>query len=282
MPRYLIVNADDFGHTAGVTEGILRAHREGVVTSTTVVINKPAAAESIRMAQRDAPNLGLGLHLNLTSGKPVLPVERIPDLVQADGSFHRPPSLMPQLATIDTSQVEQELRAQVDRFVRQAGVAPDHLDSHHNATYVSPRIVSLMLQLALELGVPVRNSFPTTEYIEEDPSAGLTPQDVSEITDLAAASQVRMPDHFFYHFYDEQATLGDLLNLLIDVPEGISELMCHPAVVDEALRASSVYVDRRGDELAVLTHPSVRELIAAEGIELISFGWFSGNGGLGR
>lgn len=279
MSRYLIVNADDFGHTAGVSEGILRAHKEGIVTSTSVMINKPAAAESIRLAQRDAPTLGLGLHLNLTSGKPVLPAENIPDLAQADGSFHRPPSLMPQLATIDMSQVERELRAQVDRFVRQAGTAPDHLDSHHNSTYMSPKIVSLMLQLAMELGVPVRNSFPTVEYLQEDPSAEITPQDAREIAQLVAASHVRMPDHFVYHFYDERTTLGDLLNELVDVPEGVTELMCHPAVVDEALRASSDYAERRGGELAALTHPSVRELITAEGIELISFGRLSGSGG---
>lgn len=282
MTRYLIVNADDLGHTPGVTEGILRAHKEGIVTSTSVMINKPAAAESIRLAQREAPNLGLGLHLNLTSGMPVLLAEKIPALVEPDGSFHRPPALMPQLATIDMSQVELELRAQVERFIQQAGTAPDHLDSHHNSTHSSPRIVSLMLQLATELSVPVRNSFPTIEYLQEDPSAGLTPQDVGEIANRLAASRVPMPDRFFYRFYDEHATLGDLLNVLTDVPEGASELMCHPAVVDETLRATSVYNDRRGDELAALTHPSVRELIAAEGIELISFGWFSGKEEAGR
>lgn len=282
MPHYLIVNADDFGHTPGVSAGILRAHREGIVTSTSVMINKPAAADSIRLAQRDAPNLGLGLHLNLTSGQPVLSAEKIPDLVQADGSFHRPPSLMPRLPTIDMSQVEQELRAQVDRFIQQAGTTPDHLDSHHNSTYVSPKIASLMLQLAAELGVPVRNSFPTMEYIQEYPSTGLTPQVVGEIVDIAKTSHVPMPDAFFFRFYDEHTTLGDLLNVLVDVPEGVSELMCHPAVVDEALRASSVYADRRGDELAVLTHPSVRELIAAQGIELIAFGRLSDVGGWAR
>jgi predicted glycoside hydrolase/deacetylase ChbG (UPF0249 family) len=279
MPRYLIVNADDFGHTPGVSQGILRAHREGIVTSTSVMINKPAAAEAIRLAQHDAPRLGLGLHLNLTSGKPVLPADDIPDLVQADGTFHRPPELMPRLATIDMLQVEQELRAQVARFIEQAGRSPDHLDSHHNSTYMSPSIASLMLQLATELSVPVRNSFPTLEYIQEDPSAGLTPHAVGEIAARVAASGVLMPDHFVYHFYDERATLGDLLNVLVDVPEGVTELMCHPAVVDEAIRAASVYAERRSDELAALTHPSVHELIAAQGLQLISFGGLSDAGG---
>jgi predicted glycoside hydrolase/deacetylase ChbG (UPF0249 family) len=257
--RYLIVNADDLGYTPGVTEGIIRAHHKGIVTSTSVLINASAAADGVRQALQETPNLGLGLHLTLTSGKPLSPADEIPDLIQPDGTFYRPGTLVPLLAEIDMAQVEREMRAQVALFTEVAGHGPDHLDSHHHITYATPSMVSLMLDIARELSIPVRHYFP-------DP-ANMQPG-------------ILTPDRFLDRFYDERATLGDLLNILVDVPEGFSELMCHPAVVDDALRASSDYSERRGDELAVLTHPSVRELIAAEGIELVSFGYFLSAGGV--
>ncbi|MBN1428723.1 MAG: ChbG/HpnK family deacetylase [Anaerolineae bacterium] len=271
MPRYLIVNADDFGHTKGVSEGILRAHRDGIVTSTSVMVNKPAAEEAIRLALEFAPRLGLGLHLNLTSGKPLLPVEHIPDLVQADGVFHHPKALKLLLQVIDMSQVEHELRAQIERFIRIAGRAPDHLDSHHYVTYWLPSIVSMMLQIAQEQGIPIRNPFGEGVDMEDRQDVVL---EECAVRDVLRCSQTPMPDRFLDRFYDEQTTLGDLLNVLFDVPEGISELMCHPAIVDDDLRNSSTYSDRRADELMALAHPAPRELIAFAGIELISFGWF--------
>ena len=270
MSRYLIVNADDFGHTKGVSEGILRAYREGIVTSTSVMINKPAAADGLRLALGVASDLGFGLHLTLTSGRPVLAAESIPDLVQASGSFHRPEELMMALAGIDLSQVERELRAQVELFIQIAGRAPDHLDSHHHITYKSPVLLSVMLQLAQELDMPIRNPFQRND--DQAEAAMGEKQAVIRSEDMLRRSQVLMPDCFLEHFYAKQATLGNLLNMLFDLPDGVCELMCHPAIVDDALRDSSTYSERRADELAVLVHPSVRDLIEAGGIELVSFG----------
>lgn len=188
---------------------------------------------------------------------------------------------MLQRSAIDMNQVEQELRAQIDRFVQLAGAAPDHLDSHHHITYASPGIAAVMLQLAAELDVPIRNAFPEISGAQD----GTTTNERKDMThgdsawrDLLASSRVSMPAPLMDAFYDEHATLGDLLNVLMDTPpDGVSELMCHPAVPDDDLRTESVYADRRGDELEALTHPSVLELVAAAGIELITFQWFAGN-----
>lgn len=283
MLRQLIVNADDFGYTPGVTRGILRAHREGIVTSTSVMINMPAAAESLEMAHREAPRLGLGLHLALTAGPCAAPPHEIPDLVRSDGIFRNKGEFLTGLHTLDMQQVERELRAQIARFEALAGRKPDHLDSHHQVTYLSPPLAALMVQLARELDVPIRRPLPGgSDAVER--GAGLLLDVVGGVPGRAYAEEmaeilvtfmrqggIATPDHFIADFYGEGVNLGELLLMLIALPEGVTELMCHPAEVDDALRASSTYTDRRADELRWLTHPSAREVINSEFIQLITF-----------
>jgi chitin disaccharide deacetylase len=129
--KRLIVNADDFGYTPGVTRGILRAHKNGIVTSTTVMINMPYAEESLRMAREQAPDLGVGLHLNLTAGTPLSAPNLVPDLVDKNGEFLSRETLLPKLSSIDPGQLACEIQAQAQRFVELMGKPPDHLDSHH-------------------------------------------------------------------------------------------------------------------------------------------------------
>jgi predicted glycoside hydrolase/deacetylase ChbG (UPF0249 family) len=247
VTKRLIVNADDLGYTPGVTRGIIRAHREGIVTSSSVLVNSPFAAEAIQTAMREAPALGLGLHLTLTSGRPILHANQVPNLVTPQGVFKNRTDYISGLPSIDSAQVEMELRAQIDRFIDLAGHPPDHLDSHHHATYLAPAVARTMLQMAAH-----------GDTIESEVGAMLT-----ELS-------IPAPDYFSIRFYGPTATLGDLLNLLMDLPEGITELMCHPAEIDEGLAASS-YVDGRASELAALTHSAAREVIRAEGISLITF-----------
>src|SRR3972149_1037605 len=113
MPAFLIVNADDFNLTEGVSRGILEAHRHGLVTSTTVMVNLPCLTQSRDLA-RDAPGLGLGLHLNLTFGPPALPPGRVPSLVDGDGRFIRDRVRVG--AAGDLSEIRAEWAAQAERF----------------------------------------------------------------------------------------------------------------------------------------------------------------------
>ncbi len=89
----LIVNADDFGYTPGVTRGIVRAHREGIVTSTTMMANAPDT-ESAARAARSTRSLDVGVHLVFTYGRPLTPPEKVPSLITADGTFPRVGELM--------------------------------------------------------------------------------------------------------------------------------------------------------------------------------------------
>lgn len=283
MLRQLIVNADDFGYTEGVSRGILKAHRDGIVTSTSVMINFPAAAEWIPHAQTEAPHLGLGLHLTLTAGHPAAPPEQIPDLLQDDGRFYNKPDLIDRLPSLNPEQLRAELRAQVAKFERIAGTHPDHLDSHHHITYLSPVLVETMIELAQELDIPIRNPLPDTDddraiikdffsdVIGGMPSEGFGYELLRILRSYKDNLHVAMPDVFIPTFYGNRAILGELLLILLDVPEGVSELMCHPAELDAQLASSSSYTDKRQTELEALTHPSTREVINSEFIQLITF-----------
>jgi predicted glycoside hydrolase/deacetylase ChbG (UPF0249 family) len=284
MLRQLIVNADDFGYTPGVSRGILKAHHDGIVTSTSVLVNMPGAAEDIQLALKDAPRLGLGVHLNLTAGYPVSAPASVPDLVQSDGRFRPKADIIGMLPTIDVEQVQLEFQAQLNRFAEITGQAPDHLDSHHHIGYLNPPLAALMIQLARELGVPLRSPLPfssagfnqSVSFLREIIGNLLSDAYIEEMVTLLnsytdRARDVGFPDRLIVNFYGDRAILADLLLLLLDLPEGVSELMCHPGQVDDMLRQTSGYTDYRSRELDILTHPSVREVIASEFIQLITF-----------
>lgn len=280
MSRYLIVNADDFGYTPGTSKGIIKAHKQGIVTSTSVMVNMPAAAESVKLALKEAPFLGLGLHLNITAGVPVLPLEEIPDLVNEQGAFDKKQTVVERLPVIDMEQVEQELRAQVTAFSRMAGRPPDHLDSHHHITYLSPPMGALMIELSRDLGVPIRKPFPADEAVAAQllkefaslPNDAVAEEMINVLTYFFKEPGLMTTDGFIGEFFGERIALGDLLNFIIDIPEGYTELMCHPAEVDDDLVNTSNYAEPRAKELAALTHPSLREMMITQGITLKTFG----------
>jgi len=118
----LIVNADDFGLSAGVSRGILEAHQQGVLTSTSLMVERPAASEAARLA-RNAPRLSVGLHLELEG--------------------------------FEGAAAEAALRGQLHRFEQLLGRPPTHLDSHHDV-HRDPRVFPRVLEALRPLGIPVR------------------------------------------------------------------------------------------------------------------------------
>lgn len=273
--RWLIANGDDFGRTPGITEGILQAHRDGIVTSATVMVNVPGAESAVQRARKQAPHLGLGVHLNLTAGRPVLPPRQVPTLVDPAGRFYSIRDLLPRLPSLDLGQVEAELVAQIERFRSWTG-APTHLDCHHHLLYLSPSLFHILLGLAERYRLPIRYPWRTVGDLDRLAEAHRVP--ASSLPSIIAAcdtllrrSDVRAPDRCLLSFYGDGATPDHLLNLIDRMPEGITELMCHPGRVDARLAAVSGYVRGRERELAILTHPRVRERLAAQGVRLTDF-----------
>jgi predicted glycoside hydrolase/deacetylase ChbG (UPF0249 family) len=244
--RRLIVNADDFGLTEGVTRGILRASRDGLVTSATVLANLPPALD----AEAVATGLGLGLHLNLTWGPPVSPAGTVPSLVGPDGRFVRDLATLSQRARPD--EVRREAEAQLEAFTRRFGRAPTHIDSHHHVHRL-PGVMEAVLDVVVGARLPLRS------------------QDAGFREGLRRHG-VPTPDHFVGG--DDPApywTLERLLDQLASLPLGLTELMCHPGHFDDAL-AYSRYGRPREVELQALCEPEARATVERLDIRLCHFG----------
>jgi predicted glycoside hydrolase/deacetylase ChbG (UPF0249 family) len=226
--RLLVVNADDFGRTAGVNRGIARAHKEGIVTEATLMVRWPAA-EAAGQYARAHPELGVGLHLDLSEWEYVddewRPTYQVVDLENC-------------------AAVEAEADRQLGCFLRLVGRPPSHLDSHQHVHREEP-VRSVLGKMGAALGVPVRELTPGVTY-----RGDFYGQD---------ARGWPVP---------EAITVEALLQILRDLPEGITELGCHPADPSDL---ESVYRDERAVELEALCDPRVAQVLVEEGIALRSF-----------
>jgi predicted glycoside hydrolase/deacetylase ChbG (UPF0249 family) len=247
--KRLIVNADDYGRTGGINRGTIEAHRRGVVTSATVMVLESAAGDGIRKARVEAPRLSLGLHFMLTGGGvPASPAADLPTLAPR-GVFARNAEALP--SDIDPEEVRRELEAQIARFEFLAAAPPSHLDSHHHCA-LHPRVQPVFAAVAAERNLPVRAASPAA---------------LGELRSLG----LRTPDRFLDSFYDSGATRENLRGLIERLPDGTSELMCHPGYSDPELAAGSSYSAVREREIEVLCDPEIAALLAGRGIELVSF-----------
>lgn len=282
MPQ-LIVNADDFGLTPLINQAIIRAHHEGIVTSTTVMINLPDAPTGLERAQQEAPELALGLHLNLTNGSPVCAVDQIPSLVDENGLFYRIEHLSEVALQFDADELYQELAAQIERFVELTDHLPSHMDAHYHIALMLPAALEATLALAHEYQLPLREVMPdltpeqaiplVQSFIPSLPTpmleTMLTMLDDVRVRNPAA----HMPAQFISRFSSPHNTLGDLLNILTDVKESSrpAELMCHPGFANDP---GTTIAEDRQREFDVLCHRATHEVIENFGIELVNFHTF--------
>lgn len=156
-PLHLVVNGDDFGYSDAINAAIVRCHVEGILTSATLLVNQSETRSALRVARR-YPTLGVGWHVNLTEGVPVLPPREVPTLVGRDGQF-RP--LGAQLGgllrgTTRMDEVERELRAQL-AILLDSGLRPTHVDGHLHA-HAFPRVLPIILRLMTEFRIPALRS----------------------------------------------------------------------------------------------------------------------------
>jgi predicted glycoside hydrolase/deacetylase ChbG (UPF0249 family) len=268
MNALLIVNADDYGRTEAINRGIRHGHAHGIVTTTTVMMNLTHAAQDLRTALAETPSLGLGVHINLTYGKPTLPAGEVPSLVAANGVFHSRDQIFAGEVSLDPVDVYREWRAQIEAFKDIAG-APDHLDSHHHMALFNRELWSQALRLAQEYGCGVRAPLPA-----DIPSGGLEqllPASSTEFLQTEAMSMliesgVPAPARFFVSFFGRGANPAHLRELLQDAQPGVTELMCHPGFVDSTITETSSYSKLRAVELELLTDPELKQ-------DLVQAGW---------
>jgi predicted glycoside hydrolase/deacetylase ChbG (UPF0249 family) len=227
-------------------------------------MNIPTTAEDIAIALSETPSLGMGVHLVLTMGSPISAPETVRSITDENGHFFKYTPLLEHLPTLRMDEVKQEWCAQIEAFIKAAGRKPTHLDSHHHSSYFSPALFHGMLELAKEYDCAIR--FPFTGNISKELETTS-----KHVPILIQEFNPRRPDRFVVDFYDERATREELLNLVKDLPDGTTEIMCHPGYTSDAFAKESVYNSQRDRELEILTDPSIKEAIQANGIELITF-----------
>ncbi|GBC76841.1 Carbohydrate deacetylase [bacterium HR08] len=276
--KYLIVTADDFGFTPGINRAILQVHVEGIVTSASLMAVGPAFEDALVRA-RSARRLGLGVHLVWVDERPVSAAQKIPTLVNAHGRLHSLSEFLLRLhlGLIRRDDLERETRAQLERVLG-AGIRPTHVDSHKHL-HVLPPLLDLILGLLQEYGIgAVRLPRERVPFSVSWAAAGAWPRALA-VTLLAERGRRRLseagvffPDHFFGLFHTGALTEPVLLAMVKRLPEGVSELMCHPGCVDEALRAARTRLRScREEELRALTSPAVRDEIRRRGVCLVTY-----------
>jgi chitin disaccharide deacetylase len=238
--RRLIINADDLGYDPAVDRGLLRAMREGVVSSATLMVNSPFSEE----AARAAGDLAVGLHLNLARGQPV--GADFPRALLVEGAFSEA-----QAATLSAEVVEEEARAQLRLAERLLGRRPTHLDVHKHL-HRHAAVLEGVARAARAAALPVR-------ALDATMRAALRGHGVATT------------EHFLGEAGREPYwTLPRFVAALEALEEGTTELMCHPGEPPSAVHSG--YSTQRKVELETLLSSEARAALARAAVALTSFG----------
>ncbi len=288
--KNLIVNADDLGWTEGVNRGIADAFRNGIVTSTSMLANGAAFAGGLEIAQQ-APGLGLGVHLNLSDGTPVADGETVTSLLNDEGEFAGGPKslfLKQVRRGLVLREVEIEWDAQIQK-VRDAGIEPTHLDGHKHV-HMLPGLFEIALRLAKRHSIGAirialeESSLRTALASGKKQCSGVVMKQgvqarglkllARDAREQAERAGIAAADYFCGIAQTGELTQEGLKKFLKSLPEGTTELMCHPGHVDAALKKTATRLqDSRQAELEILTDTGVRNLVASQGIRLIDYGF---------
>lgn len=285
MAKQLIINADDLGLTRAISDGIFRAHREGVLTSTSFIVSQ-AASEYAASRLHEFPRLGVGIHLNVCEGKPTSPAAKVPSLVQADGSFLPASEMQSRLNNyrVSAAELEAEFRAQIQE-ARRLGIKLTHADSHHHMHLYFGAILPFRRALAAE-GLPwVRASrirhWPRGGRVGGPHSGGiarrLAVSAYMEFVDSVVLKRFSSPDCRIEPSPDDddrttEAMLASWTKTFATLDRnGVFELVCHPGLPDAARVQHDRIHDKRVAELDLLTREDFRHLLERSGVTLASY-----------
>lgn len=246
----LIINGDDFGFSPGQNLGIIKAHKEGILTSATALANGEYLLEGIAAAAL-CPELGIGVHLTLDLGKPVLPPESVPSLIDESGQFRKYQEHLP--VVLNQDELYEEWIAQIEK-IRSLGVEPTHIDGHHHL-HLHKDIIAITIKLAVKYDLPIR--YLPLYHGEEE-------------IKLLKKNEIKIL-HGLTDFYDDTVSEDYFLNFSSNHPfqeDDIVELMCHPAYVDDIIFSRSRYTFHRVKELVILTSEAVRSSVLKQKIQL--------------
>lgn len=218
----VLFNADDFGLTTGINDGIIASHLNGLVDSATLMMNGLAVEHAVSTAKK-TPSLKVGIHLVLTWGKPLS--KDIPDLMNEEG-FFKYRNTYAQSERPNIEQVELEWKTQIEAFLK-TGLELHHIDSHHHIHGWEP-LKDVVMKLANEYRVPIR-----------------------KVDSLSEHKEIFLSNELYLDFYGSGVS-ENIFEKLKELESESVEVMCHPAYVDEDLRTVSSYCELREQELELL------------------------------
>ena len=265
--KQLVVNADDFGFTPDVNAGIVEAHREGILTATTLMANGDAFADAVRLAH-ETPTLDIGCHLVLIGGQSLVTNRAFPATAT---------QLVAALAG-GRIRIYDELAAQMRRIV-DAGLRPTHLDTHKH-THLAPPVLDAVARLAEDFDVrwvrrpfdfplqALRGGVPRVKRLTSG-ALGIMRRRFHQVLERHGC---RTTDHFAGFQITGRFRTAELVELMSEIPEGSTELMVHPGHCGPALRAARTRLkESREAELAALVAPEVRSAMRRHGIGLVNY-----------
>lgn len=281
--RCLIVNADDFGMSRGVSDGVLLAHCQGFLTSTSLMANMPAAEYAVALLAK-APGLGVGVHLNLCDGRPILEARDVPTLVGANGAFHSAPVMVRKLWfwQVSVREIEAEFRAQI-RWAKDRGVAPTHADSHHHLHLYPAAAVPFARALAAE-GIRCARSprcsvWPRNCAIGGPHEGNAARRVLVQTYRCTLRSTIfrrfAMPDSRVSFLSSDRrnlAALGEQWKAMFrNLPAGIFELACHPGIFERGFSESDRIHGQREEELRWLTSYEWLDALKESGVRPVTY-----------
>jgi hopanoid biosynthesis associated protein HpnK len=269
IPRRLIVNADDFGRSESINLAVVRAHREGILTTASLMVNEPAAAQAIQLA-RENPKLGVGLHLALVCGAAALPPERIPHLVGKDGRFTDNPAAAGWryfFSAACKAELRDEIEAQVAKF-RATGLPLDHVNGHLHL-HLHPVVFGILMENSERWGIRAMRLTRDPFFLNARLASGQWAYRFSHAVLLGllsawsrnslAQKKIRHTAAVFGLLQNARVDAAYMGKLLRQLPPGDSELYSHPSL------------DQFKNEFDALINPTIRCLPQQLGIQLIRY-----------
>jgi predicted glycoside hydrolase/deacetylase ChbG (UPF0249 family) len=288
MSSRIIINADDFGFSEGTNRAVRDLARLGTISSTSLMVNMPFV-EEIREALAHSPHLGVGLHLNLTQGKPVTPIERVRTLVDSGGDFYPPMALLKRawMGRVSMAEVRREVGAQIEAARELVGDRLDHWNSHQGSHRFEP-FASVILAVCREYGIPAMRSHRHWFLSVDTPGQAVK----AGVASLRRFGLRRVITETYYEWLSQRsarhfAIPAGLLTFLgrkstdafryvaqAGTPPVILEIPCHPATTTRGLWGTRM-LEQRVDEYKCLASDGFRAAVEDGRLRLLSFGELS-------
>lgn len=288
--RKLIVNGDDFGFNREITDGIIECYRAGILTSTTLMVNMPAAQYAAEESKKH-PNLSVGIHLNLSVGKPVSEPGTIAELIGPDGNFRDYIDVFRRANRFQLSseQIEREFSAQIEKFFG-FGITPSHCDSHH---HVAACLQTFPIKIKVLSRYNIKRLRTHRGFYRPDKTS---PQKFRLFLKMLRANAEKLPNRLYYelqHIYcglknlrfpDVRYGFSKVISssplkfdiegwrtLIENMPRGVAELAVHPGLPSDDPMDEPMFRKRRVVEYNLLVNPECKKICQEYNVKLISF-----------